>query len=316
MQPKSKIINQKSQIINLKSKMAKPYSYLIPKLKQVEQAGVMVDRHEPAFPAAICGQDRVLPNCYLLLTHQGSVRVQYDMQERTLTPNTVVLAMPGHLVRFLDRTDDFVFSRLVISPQIVQEMQFMALSHNAENYHSNPMYTLTDEQVRRLMLILEIIEIIASHAENEAPHRHQMLLTQLTVGYEFLNYYRSEQDKKQADSAKTELLNRFCDMVVAHFHESREVQFYAEKLGFHPYYFTRAIKEVSGGIGPAQWIEQYVITRAKKMIETYPDLSLKHIAYQLGFSEPTSFYRYFKHATGLTAKEYRDLAQNHSFMPA
>ena len=285
--------------------MSQPYSYLIPKLKQVEQVGVMVDRYEPAFPAAICNQDRILPNCYLLLTHQGTVRAQYDMQETTLTPNTVVLVMPGHLVRFLERSDDLVFSRLVIAPQIIQEMQYMALSHNAENYHSYPIYTLTDEQVKKLMLILELIETIAGHAENETPHRHQMLLAQLTVGYEFLNYYRSEQDKKRTESSKRELLNRFCDLVVAHFHESREVQFYAEKLGLHPYYFTRAIKEASGGIGPAQWIEQYVITRAKKMIEAYPDLSLKHIAFQLGFTEPTSFYRYFKHATGLTAKEYR-----------
>ena len=29
----------------------------------------------------------------------------------------------------------------------------------------------------------------------------------------------------------------------------------------------------------------------------------------LGFSEPTSFYRYFKRITGITAKQYRD---NHS----
>lgn len=26
----------------------------------------------------------------------------------------------------------------------------------------------------------------------------------------------------------------------------------------------------------------------------------------LGFTEPTAFYRYFKRATGMTAKQYRD----------
>ena len=285
--------------------MSQPYSYLIPKLKRVEQVGILVDRYEPAFPAAICGQDRILPHCYLLLTHTGSTRVLYDMQETTLTPNTVVLVMPGHLVRFLERTDDLVFSRLVIEQGLFNEMLCQAFSKDVQKYHTNPVYTLTDEQVEKLMKILEIIETIARHDEKEVPYRHQMLLTQLTVGYEFLNYYRSEQDKKQTDSGKQELLNRFCDLVVAHFHESREVQFYAEKLNLHPYYFTRAIREASGGISPAEWIEQYVITRAKKMIETCPDLSLKHIAFQLGFTEPTSFYRYFKHATGLTAKQYR-----------
>ncbi len=232
--------------------MAKPYSYLIPKLKQVEQAGVMVDRYEPAFPAAICGQDRVPPNCFLILTHQGSARVLYDMQEATLTPNMVVLAMPGHLIRFIDRTEDYVFSRLTIAPEMIQEMQHLALSHNADNYHSNPIIILTDEQVERLMKILELLEVIASHVETEIPFRRQMLLTQMVIGYEFLNYYRREQEKRQPSSTKTELLNRFCNLVVAHFRESREVKFYADKLHLHPYYFTRAIREASGGISPAQ----------------------------------------------------------------
>jgi AraC-like DNA-binding protein len=286
--------------------MSQSYSYLIPKLKQVEQAGIMVDRYEHAFPASVCGRERILPNYYLLLTHQGSTRVMYDMQEATLTPNTAVLVMPGHLIRFIDRTDDLVFSRLVIKPELFDEMLCLAFSHDVQKYHSHPAYILTDEQVGNMMKIMELLEIIAKHDEKEVPHRHQLLLTQMVVGYEFLNYYRSEQDKKQTDSSKAELLNRFCDLVVKHFRESREVKFYAEKLHFHPYYLTRAIREASGGISPVEWIEQYVITLAKKMIETSPDQPLTRIAYALGFTEPTSFYRYFKHATGITANEYRD----------
>lgn len=281
------------------------YSYLIPKLREVEQTGILVDRYEPAFPASICGQDRILPNSYILLIHKGSTRVLYDMQETTLTPNMVVLAMSGHLIRFIDRTDDLVFSRLVIKQELFNEMLYQAFSHDVRIYHSHPACPLKDEQVDRLMKILEILEIISHHDEKEVPHRRQLLLMQLAVGYEFINYYRNEYNQKHKDS-KAELLKRFCDLVVAHFHESREVQFYAEKLNLHPYYFTRAIREASGGISPAQWIEQYVITQTKKMIETHPERSLKDIAFELGFTEPTSFYRYFKHATGMTAKEYRD----------
>lgn len=286
--------------------MAKPYSYLIPKLKQVEQNGITVDRYEPAFPKDICGHERVLPNCYLLLTHQGATRVLYDMQETTLTPNMIVLVMPGHLIRFIDRTDDYVFSRLVVAPDMLPQMQYMALSHDIGKYHSNPAYVLTDEQVGRLMKILELLEVIAGNNESEVPFRRQMILTQMAIGYEFLNYYRSEQDKKQKGSSKTELLKRFCDLLAEHFQESREVKFYAEKLNLHPYYFTRAIKEAYGGILPAQWIEQYIITLAKKAIETQSDQSLKKSAILLGFTDPSSFYRYFKHATGMTAKEYRE----------
>lgn len=287
-------------------------AYFTSRLRQVEQTGIMVDRYKPAFPVSFCERDLILPNCYLLLTHQGSTRVLYDMQEKTLKPNTIVLVMPGHLIRFIDRTDDLVFSRLVIKPELFNEMLSLTYSHNVNKFHSEPGYILTDEQVDKLMKILEILETIARHDEQELPQRHQLLLTQLTVGYEFINYYRSEQDKSQADSSRTELLNRFCDLVVAHFRESREVKFYAEMLHLHPYHLTRAIREASGGQSPAQWIEQYVVTLAKKMIETHPNQSLKQTAYQLGFTEPTSFYRYFKHATGITAKEYRNSLAPHA----
>lgn len=58
----------------------------------------------------------------------------------------------------------------------------------------------------------------------------------------------------------------------------------------------------------AKWIEQYVTTQAKRLIKTHATQTLQEIAYMLGFSEPTSFYRYFKRVTGMTAKEYRDRA--------
>ena len=298
-----KIENHTSQIVN--QKMSQPYSYLNPKLKQVEQTGIMVDSYEPAFPMSMCGKDLILPNCYLLLTHQGSTRVLYDMRETTLSRNMVVLVMPGHIIRFIDRSEDLVFSRLAITPEMFSEMLCLAFSHDIQKFHSKPGYILADEQVERLMKIFEILEVIARHSENEVPHRRQILLTQLTVAYEFLNYYRREHDKSQADSSHAELLNRFCDLVVAHFRESREVQFYAQKLNLHPYHFTKVIRKASGGISPAEWIEQYIITLAKRMIEAHPDQPLKQTAYQLGFTDPTSFYRYFKHATGITAKEYR-----------
>jgi len=280
--------------------------YLTEKLKQVQKTGIMVDRYEPAFPLSFCGQDLILPNCYLILTHQGSTRLLYDMRETTLHANMAVLTLPGHIIHFIDRTEDLVFSRLVITPDMFNEMLNMAFTHDVKKFHSKPGYSMTDEQVDRLMKILELLEAITQHDEKDLPHRRLLILTQLTVGYEFLNYYRSAYDRHQPDSSHAELLNRFCDLVVAHFRESREVQFYADKLHLHPYHFTRVIREASGGISPADWIEQYVITQAKRMIEAQPNHSLKEIGYQLGFPDPTSFYRYFKHATGMTAKEYRE----------
>jgi AraC-like DNA-binding protein len=47
--------------------------------------------------------------------------------------------------------------------------------------------------------------------------------------------------------------------------------------------------------------------QAKRLIATRATQTLQETAYLLGFSEPTSFYRYFKRVTGMTAKQYRDI---------
>lgn len=148
--------------------------------------------------------------------------------------------------------------------------------------------------------------VIANHTDKELPHRYQTLLAQLAIGYEFLNYYRREQDRQWAENRHIEIFTHFCDLVVKHYRESREVKYYADLLNLTPKYLCKAIRTASGGISSGQWIEQYVTAQAKRLIETRTTLTLQETAYMLGFSEPTSFYRFFKRVTGMTSKEYRD----------
>ncbi|MBR6189218.1 MAG: AraC family transcriptional regulator [Prevotella sp.] len=98
--------------------------------------------------------------------------------------------------------------------------------------------------------------------------------------------------------------------MVKHYRESREVQFYADILNFTPKYLSKAIRTATNGITPGEWIEQYITTQAKRLIDARATQTLQETAYMLGFSEPTSFYRYFKRVTGMTAKQYRDRKNN------
>ena len=86
----------------------------------------------------------------------------------------------------------------------------------------------------------------------------------------------------------------------------REVKYYANLLDLTPKYFSTVIHTATGGLSPGEWIEQYVTAQAKRLIETHATQTLQETAYILGFSEPSSFYRYFKRVTGMTAKQYRE----------
>ena len=277
-------------------------------LQSIEQTDIQIVRKMPRFFGY--NEDFVFPHIVLTLILSGSARAMYDMRVITHHKNDLTIILPGHIMHPLDCSDDFTYALLFISPKMLEDLRFHTFSHDHDKFNYTPVCSLTDEQAAHLLAIVEQLSIIAHHTDVELPHRYQALLAQLAVGYEFLNYYRSDQDRQWKENRQAELFNRFCDLVVAHYRESREVSFYADFLSVTPKHLNKIIRTATNGLSPGKWIEQYVTAQAKRLIETHATQTLQETAYMLGFTEPTSFYRYFKRATGMTAKEYRSLSES------
>ena len=283
--------------------MTIPTSKELP-LPSAEQTDILIVREMPGFFGL--NEDFVFPHTILTLILSGSARAMYDMRVITHHKNDLTIILPGHIMHPLDCTDDFTYALLFISPKMLEDLRFYSFSHDHEKFNNAPICSLTDEQAAHLLAIINQLDIIANHTDKELPHRYQTLLAQLAVGYEFLNYYRRDQDRKWAANRHTDIFNRFCDLVVKHYRESREVKYYANLLNLTPKHLSKVISMVTNGLSPTEWIEQYVTAQAKHLIEAHATQTLQETAYILGFSEPTSFYRYFKRVTGMTAKQYRD----------
>lgn len=272
--------------------------------QSVEQNDILVVREMPGFIGL--NEDFVFPYIIMTLILSGSARAMYDMRVITHQKNDLTIILPGHIMHPLDCTDDFTYALLFISPKMLDDLRFHTFSYDHEKFNNAPFCSLTDEQAAQLLAIVDLLDIIARHNDKELPHRYQTLLAQLAVGYEFLNYYRRDQDRQWAENRYVETFNRFCDLVVKHYRESREVKYYADLLNLTPKHLSKVIRTTTNGLSPVKWIEQYVTAQAKRLIEARATQTLQETAYMLGFSEPTSFYRYFKRVAGMTAKQYRD----------
>ena len=273
-------------------------------IKDIEQTDILIVREMPRFFGY--NEDFVFPHTILTLILSGSARAMYDMQVITHHKNDLTIILAGHIMHPIDCTDDFTYALLFISPKMLDDLRFHTFSHDHEKFNYAPICSLTDEQAAHLLTIVDQLIIIAKHTDKELPHRYQALLAQLAVGYEFLNYYRRDQDRQWTEKRHADIFNRFCDLVVQHYRESREVKHYANLLNLTPKHLSKVIRTATNGLSPIQWIEQYVTTQAKNLIESHATQTFQEIAYMLGFSEPTSFYRYFKRVAGMTAKQYRD----------
>ena len=276
--------------------------YLEP-MRHIEETGIVIMRNISRFSEY--NTDIVSRHITLILCHRGSSHGLYDLQKATHYKNDLGCILPGHIHHPIESSEDYLATIVMLSQDLFKNLQFHLFSHDYDKFNIAPICHLTEQQAQRMMGMTDQLEAVVNHTEEDLPHRRKMIFSLLAVGYEFLNFFRRDQDREWSSRRHAQLYRRFCDLVVTHYTESREVRFYADLLHLTPKHFTKIIRQEAGGITPAEWIEQYVAAQAKNLIETRPDATVQEIAYTLGFSEPTTFHRYFKRVTGLTATEYK-----------
>jgi AraC family transcriptional activator of pobA len=88
-----------------------------------------------------------------------------------------------------------------------------------------------------------------------------------------------------------------------HFHKERLLSFYAEKLSMTPDRLNDHVKRATG-VTAGHLIRQRVLTEAKRQL-VFTSEPIHEIAYDLAFSDPSHFARFFRKQTGTTPNEFR-----------
>ncbi|GAO45465.1 helix-turn-helix domain-containing protein [Flavihumibacter petaseus] len=99
-------------------------------------------------------------------------------------------------------------------------------------------------------------------------------------------------------------LAAFNMLIDEHFKEQKFVNFYAGKLHVTPNYLNILCKK-NLKISATQLIQQRVCTEAKRLLQS-TSLTVKEIAFELGFSDQAYFSRFFKEQTGSTPSGFRE----------
>jgi AraC-like DNA-binding protein len=110
-------------------------------------------------------------------------------------------------------------------------------------------------------------------------------------------------------SADVLLLSRFQTLVGQSFGrevvaEHRSASFYADQLAVHPNHLNAVAKRITGKT-VSQVIQEQLLVAAKNLLRQ-TSLSIKEVAHQLGFEEPTHFNAFFKKMSGETPRTFRE----------
>ncbi len=273
-------------------------------LRTIEKSEMIVLRDIHSFP--VYGQDIIFPYLMIFICHAGSSRALYDMREVVFRPNEIAMILPNHIIHPIESSPDYTITVIMHSLAFEQEMTQRRMTYDRNKFHETPACLLTDEEMAQYMKVVDMLELISNTPVSRYPHRHDMLMMQTDIMVEMLDACRREIDEeKRAVNRNRSVFNTFCNLLAQHYREQHEVAFYAEKAHLTTRHFSVLIKEAVG-LSASDYIEQYLVTQAKNLLSSRPDLSVQQISDHLGYADSSSFCRFFKRATALSPRQYRE----------
>mgnify|MGYP000462594753 CR=1 FL=1 len=100
---------------------------------------------------------------------------------------------------------------------------------------------------------------------------------------------------------------QFKNLLENHFKSEKTVSYYAKALNITEKRLNQAVSKILG-LSPKQLIDERIMLEAKRLL-AHTNESVKEIAFELGFEEPTNFVKYFKKHYPSTPVQFRVAVQ-------
>lgn len=246
---------------------------------------------------------RIQFNALFIITTGESIH-SIDCQSFPLRRGTIIPLVKGQVHHFEKelKVDGMIitFTDQFITDSIAERDLF----HFLQLYHS-PTFSCNEKDIQHITILTDLL-----FKEQESSN-HYLEVDSLRSIFLALGIQLRRIMPKQ-DSSKTS--QRFMDFTYFkqalknNYKETHNANDYAQKLNLS-YKYLNAICKENSGLTAKAFIDNWVVLEIKRNIAENVD-TIKEIAYNTGFDEPTNLIRFFKKHTRLTPKEYRTSLEN------
>lgn len=218
-----------------------------------------------------------------------------DFEEYKIADDEIVIVYPGQIVMLdMHGKEGYLFA---IDNENFFDINQHLQSDYLNGYYSN-VFVRPDTETKKVLNKLMVLITKESNTKN----RVKLMKSYMEVFLFHLSslFENDERSENISDRTIVELL-RLAD---SHFITERDTDFYATRLGLS----NKRVNEIFvKGTGKTikQYLHERLVLEMKKEIRL-GTRSLKEIAFDLGFSEPAYFTRFFKLQTGMTPSEFKE----------
>lgn len=238
---------------------------------------------------------------------KGSLELGYDISTVKLEPRSILVLLPGRLVRKFTPSEDF--QGVMISAAISNFANMLPMMSRIlvcmHYYKDYPIIKLDEAEFETQVLFCNILKQKLSKSSD---HFDQLVVSKLCEGVfcETLNNYskRIHGGVSAQCSRADALFFKFIVEVENNFKKERAVKFYADRLGVSAKHLSSVVKEISNR-PPSDWIDYYVLNEIKRLLSS-TDLSINQISSMMGFVNQSFFGKYFKARMNLSPLAFRN----------
>lgn len=170
----------------------------------------------------------------------------------------------------------------------------------------SPKTQLKEEEFTEVFYLLRKIE--KEFKERSDEYSFKIIRSLLHILITLLHRIKSRGYNKEQLSNYLKEFIRFQNLLENDYSKSKKVNYYANQLGFSTKKLNTIVQYIAEKpVKP--FIDDLVITKAKSFLLN-TNMSVKEVAFKLGFKDPTNLYKYFKKHTNHTPETYRKKYKN------
>lgn len=241
---------------------------------------------------------RKLTSYFIVFIESGSVTYQLDLQEITLTDGQLLFAMPHQVFTPPRSADSLKYFKILFDENTLallpQPFPFLV---NPLNFQTIIFDGAARQRIKKCFEILnELLHLSQQQRDTEIILAYlNSLLVELNSAY-----FKSKETIPVLNANLSKFIE-FKLVVETHLTEQPSIHTIAEKLSLTTNSLYRIVKEYSGS-SPKDFLTNRLMMEAQRKLH-YSNLSVKELAYELGFNDPDYFSRLFKKCTGKSVSE-------------
>lgn len=250
----------------------------------------------------------------------GEMNVTVNMEYYTLRTNALLIAGPNSIVSVdYEKVNNLEAYVLFISTEFLHDLNFEIVVLNSLPVMSNhgPLTMLQDNEVKMLGSYFELLDLNAKY--NDLPEGDHLLKSINRSLFTAIFYQlmvigarqnriedRSEEDgeENRPRTRRKLLTHEFMRLVRRYYRQERSVNFYAKKLCVSPKYLSIVVKGCTGHTA-SKIIDDHVLMECKNLLR-FSGRNIQQVAYEMNFTNQSSFGKYFKHLTGMSPSEFQN----------